>query len=179
MELRSGTVVASGGGFASAEAARAACLGQARVQLPPAALPTFASGVRGVLARWTALRLAREHGWGGDDTDAKAATLEEAVLGWFCAKGACRAVCCCGKTRWRLTPSLVALLPGDHYADELEDHLTEYLEEDFHIEAEDGSPGEARARCVAHLRQRRLSHALSLSLSLRSATGCAAAGPLI
>ena len=96
MELRSGTVVASGGGFVSAEAARAACLGQARVQLPPAALPTFASGVRGVLARWTALRLAREHGWGGDDTDAKAATLEEAVLGWFCAKGACRAVCCCG-----------------------------------------------------------------------------------
>lgn len=34
--------------------------------------------------------------------------------------------------------------PGDHYQQELEEHLDEYLVEVFHVEAEDGSPEEAR-----------------------------------
>jgi hypothetical protein len=90
MELRSGSLIASGTGFTSAEQARAACLGQARVQLPPAHRPAFEAATRGVMRRWTALRLAVENGWGGDDSDAQALELEQSILGWFYAKGAAR-----------------------------------------------------------------------------------------
>ncbi len=38
---------------------------------------------------------------------------------------------------------------GDHYPDELEDHLEEFMVDVFHVEAEDGSPAEARARAAA------------------------------
>jgi len=119
MELRSGSLIPSGTGFTSAEQARAACLGQARVQLSAAQRPLFDAAVRGVLLRWTALRLAVENGWGGEEGDAKAAELEQSICGWFAAK-------------------------GDHYADELEDHLAEFLDDEFAVEAEDGSPAEAR-----------------------------------
>jgi hypothetical protein len=88
MELRSGSLIASGTGFTSAEQARAACLGQARVQLLPAHRPAFEAATRGVMRRWTALRLAVENGWGGDDSDAQALELEQSILGWFYAKGA-------------------------------------------------------------------------------------------
>ncbi len=116
MELRSGALLASGTGFTSAEQARAACLGQARVQLPPAGRPAFEAAVRGVLRRWTALRLAVENGWAGDDSDARAAELEESILGWFYAKGARAAArlplllrCSCGA----LPAAAVARRRGD------------------------------------------------------------------
>ena len=123
MELRSGTVVASGSPFTSAEQARAACLGQARLQLTAEHRPPFESAVRGVLQRWTALRLAVVNGWGseGGEGEGRAGVLEQSILGWFYQS-------------------------GDHYADELEDHLDEFLREDFNVEAEDGSPGEASRR---------------------------------
>ena len=87
MELRSGTVVSSGTQFTSAEQARAACLGQARVQLPPASRPVFETAVRGVMQRWTALRLAVENDWAGEQTSDKAAELEASLLGWFYSPG--------------------------------------------------------------------------------------------
>lgn len=89
MELRSGTVVSSGTQFTSAEQARAACMGQARVQLPPANRPVFETAVRGVLQRWTALRLAIDNDWAGEQTSDKAAELEASLLGWFYAPGEC------------------------------------------------------------------------------------------
>lgn len=85
MELRSGAVMKSG--YASAEAARAACMGQARSQLPQASAPAFAAAVRGVLARWTALRLAVDNEWGGERSLELAHELEESTIGWFAAKG--------------------------------------------------------------------------------------------
>ena len=88
MELRSGSLIASGTGFTSAEQARAACLGQARVQLAAAHRPAFEAATRGVLRRWTALRLAVENGWAGDDSGAATDELEQSILGWFYAKGA-------------------------------------------------------------------------------------------
>jgi hypothetical protein len=88
MELRSGALLASGTGFTSAEQARAACMGQARVQLQPGQRPLFEAAVRGVLLRWTALRLAVENGWAGDDSDGRAAELEQSIVAWFFAKGA-------------------------------------------------------------------------------------------
>jgi hypothetical protein len=88
MELRSGSVISSGTPFTSAEQARAACLGQARVQLQAAHRPPFEAAVRGVLSRWTALRLAIENGWAGDETDDKASQLEHSILGWFYSPGA-------------------------------------------------------------------------------------------
>jgi|APGre2960657444_1045066.scaffolds.fasta_scaffold03861_1 hypothetical protein len=95
MELRSGSLIASGTGFTSAEQARAACMGQARVQLAPQHRPAFESAVRGVMLRWTALRLAVENEWGGEGSDARAAELEQSILGWFYAKGAPRVHCSC------------------------------------------------------------------------------------
>jgi hypothetical protein len=86
MELRSGSRVQSG--YATAEAARAACMGSARVQLAPEQHGSFNAAVRGVLLRWTALRLAVENGWAGDESDARAAELEQSILAWFYAKGA-------------------------------------------------------------------------------------------
>ena len=87
MELRSGSRVQSG--YATAEAARAACMGSARVQLAAGQHGPFDAAVRGVLLRWTALRLAVENGWAGDDdADARAAELEQSILAWFYAKGA-------------------------------------------------------------------------------------------
>jgi hypothetical protein len=85
MELRSGSRVQSG--YATAEAARAACMGSARVQLAPEQHGSFNAAVRGVLLRWTALRLAVENGWAGDESDARAAELEQSILAWFYAKG--------------------------------------------------------------------------------------------
>lgn len=95
MELRSGSLIASGTGFTSAEQARAACMGQARVQLAPQHRPAFELAVRGVMLRWTALRLAVENEWGGEGSDARAAELEQSILGWFYAKGAPRVHCSC------------------------------------------------------------------------------------
>ena len=164
MELRSGSLIASATGFTSAEQARAACMGQARVQLSPQHRPAFDSAVRGVMLRWTALRLAVENQWGGEGSDARAAELEQSILGWFYAKGALRVHCSCVRAsatgRAKARPCGGALTTaaarfslfytGDHYADELEEHLDEYLVEDFHVECEDGSTSEARRRwsCV-------------------------------
>jgi hypothetical protein len=88
MELRSGSRVQSG--YATAEEARAACMGSARVQLAAGQHGPFDAAVRGVLLRWTALRLAVENGWAGDESDAHAAELEQSILAWFYAKGAAR-----------------------------------------------------------------------------------------
>jgi hypothetical protein len=38
---------------------------------------------------------------------------------------------------------------GEHYAYELEEHLDDFLMDVFHVEAEDGSPAEARGGCAA------------------------------
>ena len=101
MELRSGSRVQSG--YATAEAARAACMGSARVQLAAGQHGPFDAAVRGVLLRWTALRLAVENGWAGDDdADARAAELEQSILAWFYAKGA----------RLATEPPLIALCPA-------------------------------------------------------------------
>ena len=78
MELRSGSRVQSG--YATAEAARAACMGSARVQLAPEQHGSFNAAVRGVLLRWTALRLAVENGWAGDESDARAAELSVPLI---------------------------------------------------------------------------------------------------
>lgn len=86
MELRSGSLLNSG--YASAEQARAACMGQARVVLPAAARPLFEAAVRGVLRRWTAVRLAVENGWAGEGAESAAEELQESVVNWFYAKGA-------------------------------------------------------------------------------------------
>lgn len=85
MELRSGTKINSG--FASAEEARAACMGQAKTQLADQHLPAFAAAVHGVLCRWTALRLAVENEWGGEGSLELARELEESIVGWFRQKG--------------------------------------------------------------------------------------------
>ena len=85
MELRSGQRLQAG--YATADEARAACMGSARVQLAPEQRPAFDAAVRGVLLRWTALRLAVENGWAGDDSDARALELEQSILAWFYAKG--------------------------------------------------------------------------------------------
>lgn len=58
-------------------------VGGARGRLPPAAAQTFTAAVRTVLTRWTALRLAVEGGWGGPDSDSKAGTMVDDVVGWF------------------------------------------------------------------------------------------------
>jgi hypothetical protein len=92
MELRSGTVIAAG--YESADAARAACMGQARTQLPDEHKPAFAAAVRGALSRWTALRLAVENEWGGERSRELAAELEDSIINWFHAKGAFPPLCC-------------------------------------------------------------------------------------
>ena len=166
MELRSGSRVQSG--YASAEAARAACMGSARVQLAAGQHGPFDAAVRGVLLRWTALRLAVENGWAGDDdADVRAAELEQSILAWFYAKGAqahARAAArhpaplqqrCWESRRAQPAPQQPHAAPraaGEHYAYELEEHLDDYLVEVFHVEAEDGSPAEARGGCaLSHL----------------------------
>ena len=75
-------------GYASAEAARAACMGQSRTQLEEAHRPAFTSAVHGVMARWTALRLAVDNEWGGERSGELADELEASINGWFCSKGA-------------------------------------------------------------------------------------------
>ena len=145
MELRSGSRVQSG--YATAEAARAACMGSARVQLAAGQHGPFDAAVRGVLLRWTALRLAVENDWAGDDSDARAAELEQSILAWFYAKGAPRSTKP-PRQPCAAPPDAPARAAGEHYAYELEEHLDDFLVEVFHVEAEDGSPAEARGGCA-------------------------------
>jgi hypothetical protein len=44
--------------------------------------------------------------------------------------------------------ALGCLPAGDHYADELEDHLDDFLVEELHVECEDGSPAEVHHMAV-------------------------------
>jgi hypothetical protein len=44
--------------------------------------------------------------------------------------------------------ALCCLPAGDHYADELEDHLDDFLVEELHVECEDGSPAEVHPWAV-------------------------------
>ena len=72
-ELRSGTLLQSGGGGVTLDAAASAY---------------FAEVVRVLFSRWAALRLAVEHQWGGRESPAKAAAAAEDVVSRFLhAKG--------------------------------------------------------------------------------------------
>lgn len=64
MQLRSGSVVGSH-------------------LLPPAARPAFEEGARLLFQQWTALRLAVENQWGGQNSDEKAQWLLQDTIQWF------------------------------------------------------------------------------------------------
>ncbi|KAG2446214.1 hypothetical protein HXX76_000806 [Chlamydomonas incerta] len=83
--------------------------------LPVQSRPAFEEGVRLIFAKWTALALAVENQWGGGNSQEKAEGLFQDCLDWFYKK-------------------------REHWADELEEELDDALLQDFHVEAEDGSP---------------------------------------
>ncbi|XP_039137121.1 pre-rRNA-processing protein TSR2-like [Dioscorea cayenensis subsp. rotundata] len=51
--------------------------------LSPEAAARFGEGISIVLARWTALQMAVQNGWGGRESRQKADKLASAVLSWF------------------------------------------------------------------------------------------------
>ena len=56
----------------------------------------------------------------------------------------------CSRHRDLRFTALGCLPAGDHYADELEDHLDDFLVEELHVECEDGSPAEVHCMgCIA------------------------------
>jgi len=120
-------------------------VGGSPAPIPVSAAATFAAGVRAVLARWTALRLAVEGEWGGVDSGAKAEQMARDVEGWF-ARGKGKRGGGGGGRGGRM-PRLAPPPSSspDHYADDLEDELDQAMLADFHAQLEDGSP-----RDVAH-----------------------------
>ena len=89
-----------------------------------ALLQKWAKGVGLVLGRWSALQLAVENGWGGDDARGKAEQLGELLIGF------------------------VHQEKGQLAHNEVEDYLEECLEEAFHLQVEDGSVGEVTAKLL-------------------------------
>uniref|UniRef100_A0A7S0QX22 Pre-rRNA-processing protein TSR2 homolog n=1 Tax=Pyramimonas obovata TaxID=1411642 RepID=A0A7S0QX22_9CHLO len=122
MELRSGNTTGVGAST-SADTAKPAkidprwCLtpqiGETKGDLGPG--PHFEKGVKAILKKWTAFRLAVDNGWGGNSSEEKADQVEDDILLWFYN----------GK--------------GTIYADELEDMLMEAMRVDFNTECEDDS----------------------------------------
>lgn len=84
----------------------------------------FREGVQLCFARWTALQLAVENGWGGRQSADKARQLERDVVSWFYRS------------------------KGQPYADELEELLDEAMLQGFNTEAEDGSLTEVADKLV-------------------------------
>lgn len=76
----------------------------------------FEEGIRLVLARWTALGLAVEHGWGGPESEAKSQSFQHELYRWFLES------------------------KEQKYVDELEDLLEDVMVSDFNTELQDGSP---------------------------------------
>lgn len=95
-----------------------------QVVLPKQHWPVFEQGVTLAFNKWMALRLAVENQWGGSHSQQKADELIDDVLHWFTSK-------------------------REHYADELEIELDEFLQAEFNTQAEDGSPGEVARSLVA------------------------------
>ncbi|XP_039137125.1 pre-rRNA-processing protein TSR2 homolog [Dioscorea cayenensis subsp. rotundata] len=83
--------------------------------LSPEAAARFGEGSALVLARWTALQMAVQNGWGGRESRQKADKLASAVLSWFSNDKA------------------------PLYIDDLENLLDENMVLSFNTEIEDGS----------------------------------------
>ncbi|CAM9206340.1 unnamed protein product, partial [Scytosiphon promiscuus] len=83
----------------------------------------FQGGVKSALNQWTALRLAVENNWGGGDSERKAAILEEELMNLFRTK-------------------------KEIYKDEVEDFLSDFLDDNFSTYAEDDSPAHVAAMMV-------------------------------
>uniref|UniRef100_A0A7S0Y8A4 Pre-rRNA-processing protein TSR2 homolog n=1 Tax=Polytomella parva TaxID=51329 RepID=A0A7S0Y8A4_9CHLO len=83
--------------------------------MAPEHRPLFEEGVALIFAKWTALRLAVDNKWGGDNSEEKAQFLMEDIIDWFYKQ-------------------------RDHFTDDLEVELDEAILHDFNVEAEDGSP---------------------------------------
>eukprot|EP00887_Chlorella_sp_A99_P002522 scaffold6.g2522.t1 len=92
---------------------------QGSVVMPPQHRPVFEEGCAIVFSRWTALQLGVDNEWGGPDSRKKAQQALEEVINWFYTD------------------------KGQDMND-LEDFLDEVLQMDFNIQAEDGSPYQAR-----------------------------------
>lgn len=93
--------------------------------MPPEHAPAFTEGLRGILARWTALQLAITNEWGGADSVQKGEQMAEELNEWFLKR------------------------KGGKYAEDLEELLLEILGDDFNVQCEDGSPREvARIACT-------------------------------
>ena len=90
MNLRSGNTTGEGasssaGGAKPAKIDPRWCLtpqmGESKGDLVPG--PYFEKGVKAIMSKWTAFRLAVDMGWGGQNSDGKAEDLEDDVLRWF------------------------------------------------------------------------------------------------
>lgn len=75
----------------------------------------LSQGIAAIFSRWTALQMAVQGGWGGADTEQKAAWLEASTVDYMVAKGA------------KADPT------------DLEELFEVAFEEEFHTELEDGS----------------------------------------
>ncbi|KAF8067311.1 TSR2 [Scenedesmus sp. PABB004] len=143
--------------------ARTGAAGAPAPVLTPAARAGFEEGVGLVFSQWTALVLAVDNGWGGPDSAAKADYFIEDTLEWFAKKkGAARGArprsagnsaraappAAWGAARTPDAPRRVPPPPAEHFADELELELADTLLEEFHVEAEDGSPAQVAKQLV-------------------------------
>ncbi|KAG6466331.1 pre-rRNA-processing protein TSR2 homolog [Zingiber officinale] len=88
---------------------------ETRVVLSPQSLSFLGEGISLMLSRWTALQMAVENGWGGQESRSKSEELVSTVLSWFSQS------------------------KGPLYIDDLENMLEENMEELFNTEVEDGS----------------------------------------
>ncbi|KAK1315046.1 hypothetical protein QJS10_CPA06g01927 [Acorus calamus] len=79
------------------------------------ATSAFAEGISLVLSRWTALQMAVDGGWAGNDSRQKSDQFAPFILSWFVQSKA------------------------PLYIDELEETLDDYLLSSFNTEADDGS----------------------------------------
>jgi hypothetical protein len=89
----------------------------------------FMASVERVLARWSLLRLAADMGWGDGDAAMNVTQFRDEILAWFQKKRAAVE------------------------ASDLEDVLAEFINDRFHVIAEDGSPKEVSLLLVAIFKQ--------------------------
>ncbi|KAG6516886.1 pre-rRNA-processing protein TSR2 homolog [Zingiber officinale] len=97
---------------------------ETRVVLSPQSLSFLGEGISLMFSRWTALQMAVENGWGGQESRSKSEELVSTVLSWFSQS------------------------KGPLYIDDLENMLEENMEELFNTEVEDGSIEEVAEELV-------------------------------
>ena len=95
----------------------------------PEAEAAFIASLDHVLARWSLVRLAIDMGWGDGDPKHNVSKLRDETLTWF--------------QKRRATVE----------ASDLEDILTDFISDNFHVIAEDGSPKEVSLLLVELYKQ--------------------------